>query len=196
MGNASLSTALLVASWVSIDAADLAGASAADMAGASSLTSPRKLTGDEITFKMKASSRQSLGEDICNLVCGGNKSNGDILVKDFLTHKVVVHFNVLRASMVHRVGGKCKGTDIVAPNDWSNSKRNTQFIEQHPKPEQFSGGNSKGPVFSFGVGTGNYRLLLGTPRDEIIAKEYSKTRSGSPVIRAPSPIRITESIEL
>jgi hypothetical protein len=48
---------------------------------------------------------------------------------------------VLSASMIDEVGCKCKSTNIVTPDDRSNSKRDTELTKQHPKPIKLSSNN-------------------------------------------------------
>jgi len=64
------------------------------------------------------------------------------------------------------------------------------------QPGQFGSSISKGLILSFSAGTGNGRLLLGVPREEIRSKEGAKARSGFAVIRAASPVGIREGNKL
>jgi hypothetical protein len=146
--------------------------------------------------KMKPGNGKTFGEYINHLVDCGDESNGGIFVEDLFPHKVVVHFNVLGASMIDRVRGKGKSTNIVTPDDRGNSKRDTEFTKQHLKPVKLGSNNGKRTVFNFRARPRDNWLLLSAPRDERIPKEDSKAICGTAVIRAPCPIRVTKGIEL
>ena len=48
--------------------------------------------------------RQPFSENISELIMGSNKLKKEITSENFLPNKVVVYFNVLRASMKNRIG--------------------------------------------------------------------------------------------
>jgi hypothetical protein len=72
--------------------------------------------------EQETGSRQTFGEDISNPVCCGDKADRNILVKHFLPHKMIVHLNMLRASMEHRI--RCQGKVM-----WSFVYQNISIIK-------------------------------------------------------------------
>ena len=48
---------------------------------------------------------------------GSNKLKKEIMPENFLPNKVVVYFDVLRASMKDRIGSQGKSKDIITPEN-------------------------------------------------------------------------------
>jgi hypothetical protein len=125
-----------------------------------------------------------------------NELNKDVTVEYLLTNKVVIHLNVLCVSIKHWVGSQGQGTNIVTLEDRRCRKKNLEFFEQHLKPKQFSYSNRQRPILYLYAGVNDNYLLLSTLSNEAIAKKNSKLRSGTTIIRATYPIRVTEGIQL
>jgi hypothetical protein len=130
------------------------------------------------------------------LIKCGNELNKDVTVEYLLTNKVVIHFNVLCASMKNWVGSQGQGTNIVTPEDMRCRKKNLEFFEQHSKPKKFSCSNRQRPILYLCAGARDNCLLLSIPSNKAIAKKNSKPRSGTTIIKASCPIRVIEGIQL
>ena len=56
---------------------------------------------------------ERLGEDVGDLPISSNISKFDFTAQDPLTHKVIMHLDVLSASMEHKVFGQLHAIDVV-----------------------------------------------------------------------------------
>jgi hypothetical protein len=72
------------------------------------LTPSRKLMGVRNNHQLdlesqKMSKRRPLGEDICDLIMGGDELDEDVSIKYFLTNEVIVNLNMSGTCMKDRV---------------------------------------------------------------------------------------------
>ena len=83
-----------------------------------------------------------------------------------LTNEVYVELNMLRSTMVERVGGEVDGGDVVTVDERGLVNITKQLLEQLTKPRAFSNGVSHCPILYLGTRAGDGGLSLGGPRDQ------------------------------
>jgi hypothetical protein len=79
---------------------------------------------------------------------------------NLLTHKVNIELNMLRTSMVHRVGGEVDRADVIAVDESGFVNLTKQLLKKLTKPGALSHGVSHGPILCLGAGAGDGGLLL------------------------------------
>jgi len=144
----------------------------------------------------KPGSGQPIGKDICNLISSRYRGDEDIPIEDLLADKVIVNFYMLGMCMKDRIGGECKGTNIVTPGHSSNQKRDLKFTKEHTNPKQLDSNNWEGAIFDLNAWSGHNLLFLSTPRDQAVTKEDNIAIGGAAIIRIACPIGVRKSIEL
>ena len=65
------------------------------------------------------------GEDVSNLVGRRKILNMELVLKDFITNKMKVEFNMLCLCVKHRIGSKMGSTLVVTPKNWWYCRRKT-----------------------------------------------------------------------
>ena len=108
----------------------------------------------------------SLGEDISRLVSRGDGEQLEIAFPKKLVSDVVVDLNVLGAFMEDIIMSNVDSNTIVTIK-WSGSRlRSIPINQKLVKPDKVAGGVNMGMILSLSTRTGNYILLLATPRDK------------------------------
>jgi len=79
--------------------------------------------------------------------------DADFTDGDFVSDKVEVDLNVLRALVLDQIGGHVHCTHIVAINKSGPSQRGVQLQEQLSKPGSLCNTVSNCPIFRFSTGT-------------------------------------------
>ena len=97
--------------------------------------------------KMKARSRKTLGENICQLIIRGNILHFKVSTKYLLTNKMVIHLHMLCMSMKHRIGGNGKSRDIITPEFGRKGKKDAKILENLSKPTKLSSNGCKSSIF-------------------------------------------------
>jgi hypothetical protein len=80
---------------------------------------------------------------------------------NLLTHKVNIELNMLRTSMVHRVGGEVDRADVIAVDKSGLVNITKKLLEQLTDPTAFGHGISHGPILGLSAGAGDRGLSLG-----------------------------------
>jgi hypothetical protein len=70
--------------------------------------------------KLKPGSGLLFGKNMGDLISRRDEGDCNVFLKNLLTHKVVVHLNVLGTGMVDWIGGECKGADVITPHNRSS----------------------------------------------------------------------------
>ena len=83
------------------------------------------------------------GEDISNLVGRGKILNTELVLKNFITNKKKVEFNMLCSCMRHRIGNKMGSTLVVTPQNWWCCRRKTELSEQRLNLSNLRSGSSQ-----------------------------------------------------
>jgi hypothetical protein len=142
------------------------------------------------TKTLKTWCGKSLCKDISYLVISRDKLKTNVTTNYTFANEVIVYLNMLGAAVENRIRSQGQSTGIVTPHDRSGSEIEAKITNDLAKPGKFQSTSGKGAIFSF-CGRMGYRVLfLKQPRDRIIAKKHSDTRSRPPINRVASPISI------
>ena len=82
-----------------------------------------------------------------------------------LTNEVYIELNMLRSTMIDRVGREVNGGDVVAVDERGLVNITKQLLEQLTEPRAFGNGVSHCAILSLGTRAGDGGLSLGGPRD-------------------------------
>ena len=86
--------------------------------------------------------------------------NSNTAKGNLLTHEVNVDLNMLRPSMVHRVGGEVDRADVVAVDKSGLVNITKQLLEQLAYPRALGHGVGHGAILCLGAGAGDCGLPL------------------------------------
>jgi hypothetical protein len=89
----------------------------------------------------------------------------DLSQGNLLTDEVNVDLNMLRATMMDRVGGHVDGTDIVAVNNRRRRDGCMELLEQLTKPTSLGHSVRNNTILSLRTRTRDRSLSFGGPRD-------------------------------
>jgi hypothetical protein len=97
---------------------------------------------------------------------------------------------MLRALMLHRIGGEVDGTDVVAVDEGGALKGAVELVEElaHPGGLRHAVGHSA--VLGLGVGAIDDGLPLGGPGDEVGAQEHGIAGSRPARVGAAFPVSV------
>ena len=79
---------------------------------------------------------------------------------NLLSHEVNIELNMLRPSMVYRVGGEVDRVDVIAVDKSGLVNITKQLLEQLAYPRAFGHGISHGAILCLGVRAGDRGLPL------------------------------------
>ena len=133
---------------------------------------------------------QPLREDISELRHGRDVKDSYIAESNPLTHEMKVDLDVLRALMLHGVGGEVHGAHVVAVDDRRSIRRTPKLVQKLAQPTRLGHDIGHGPVFRLRAGPGDGLLPLGGPRDEIVADEDAVARRGLAGVRTTRPVGV------
>ena len=86
--------------------------------------------------------------------------NSNTAKGNLLAHEVNVELNMLRPSMVHRVGGEVDRADIIAVDKSGLVNITKQLLEQLTYPRALGHGVGHGAILRLGAGAGDRGLRL------------------------------------
>src|SRR4051812_10908006 len=112
-----------------------------------------------------------------------NSSNGNLL-----PNKVNIKLDVLRPTMLNRIGREIYGADVVTVNNSGSVHRMSQFLQKMIKPTCLSNDSSHPTVFSLCTRARNSGLPARRPRHQVITQVHTKSRSRPSCIRTSRPI--------
>jgi nucleoside-triphosphatase THEP1 len=72
----------------------------------------------------------TLGEDVGELQRGGDVENPNVTGGDMLADEVQVNLHVLRALMLHGIGGEVDCTDVVAVDEGGALEGTVELMEE------------------------------------------------------------------
>jgi hypothetical protein len=109
---------------------------------------------------------------------------------------VQVYLHMLRALMLHGIGGEVDGIDVVVVDEGGTLEWAVELVVElaHPRGLRHSVGH--GVVLSLCAGAGDDGLPLGGLGDEVGAQEYDIAGSGSACVRAADPVGVGVDHEL
>ena len=132
-----------------------------------------------------------LCQQISKLIITRYKPNIECFTGYHITHEVKVNFNVLSSSMENRVRRQVNGANVITPQDGRFRQNQAEFLEERLKPLKISCSVSKSLVLGFSTWTSHSGLFAKAPGNQILAKEYAETTSGTTIILITYPISIT-----
>jgi hypothetical protein len=103
---------------------------------------------------------------------------------------------MLRALMLHGIGGEVDGADVVAVDEGGTLEWAMELVEELAQPGGLRHTVVYGVVLSLYAGAGDDGLPLGSPGDEVRAQEYDIARSGSACVGATDPVGVGVDHEL
>jgi hypothetical protein len=104
--------------------------------------------------------REALCHDVSKLVSGGNMKNLDLSKRHLLANEVNVDLDVLRASVVDRVGRHIDGTHVVTVDNGGGGQGNMELLKQLADPAALGDGVGDRTVLGLGAGPGDGGLSL------------------------------------
>ena len=87
-------------------------------------------------------------------------NNPDTAKGNLLAHEVNIELNMLRPSMVHRVGGKVDRADVIAVDKSGLVNITKQLLEQLTYPRALGHDISHSAILCLGAGAGDSGLPL------------------------------------
>jgi len=93
--------------------------------------------------------RERLGEDISELMLGGDMTERDQAIQELLPDKVTIQLDVLRPFMEDRIFGYVNCSLVVTLDGKGSEICNGQLMKQPTEPGQFSNQSSEASVLSF-----------------------------------------------
>jgi hypothetical protein len=109
--------------------------------------------------------------------------------------KVQVDLHVLRALMLHEIGGEVDRVDVVAVDEAGVLEGSVEFVEKLAQPGGLCHAIGHNAVLDLCVGAGDNGLPLGGPKNEICAQEHGIAGSG-PTLGIASPVNVGVHHEL
>ena len=105
-------------------------------------------TGPEL---LENGSRQSFRHDVGELLRRRDVEDPDAPKGHLLTNEVYIELNMLRSTMMDRVGGELNDGDVVAVNERSLVNITKQLLKQLTEPRSFSNSISHCSILSLGT---------------------------------------------
>jgi hypothetical protein len=102
---------------------------------------------------------------------------------------VDVDLDMLRASMMDRVGCHIDSTDVVTVDNGGGVQRDMELLEKLAQPATLDGMGDNA-ILSLGARLGHSGLTLGGPGDQVVAKKDTEAGGRASGVRTPCPVRI------
>jgi hypothetical protein len=109
---------------------------------------------------------------------------------------VQVDLHVLRALMLHGVGGEVDRADVVAVDEGGALEGTVELVEELEQPGGLCHAVGHDTVLGLSAGARDDVLSLGGPRDEVGAQEHDVTGGGPARVEAASPVSVGVDHEL
>jgi hypothetical protein len=103
---------------------------------------------------------------------------------------VQVDLHVLRALMLHGIGGEVDCTDVVAVDEGGALEGTVELVEELSQPGSLCHAIGHGAVLGLSTGARDDGLPLGGPGDEVGAQEHDVTGGGSTCVWTASPVSV------
>jgi hypothetical protein len=103
---------------------------------------------------------------------------------------VQVDLHVLRALMLHGIGGEVDGADIVAVDKGGVLEGTVELVEELSQPGGLGYAVGHGAVLGLSTAARDDGLPLGGTRDEVGAQEHGVTGGGSTHVWTASPVGV------
>lgn len=144
--------------------------------------------------KSKSSSREGLRKDIYNLIFCRDVTNLKVSFCHFLSHKMIINFNMFCPSIKHRINSQVCRAYVITPQKRRLFDENSKLKKERLKPCDFSRCVSYGLEFSFGRRSSNCALLFGWPGDKVMPHVNCITSSGALIINISSPVGVCKGL--
>jgi hypothetical protein len=105
--------------------------------------------------------------------------------------EVRVDLHVLRALMLHGVGGEVDYADVVAVDEGGALEGTVELVEELAQPRGLDHAVGHDTVLGLSTGARDDGLTLGGPRDEVGAQEHGVTGGGPACVGTASPVSIS-----
>ena len=132
----------------------------------------------------------SLGKNISRLVSRGDGEQLEISFLEMLASDVAVDLNVLGAFVEDIIMSNVDSTTIVTIKRSGSGSWSIHVSYEPVKPDKLTSGVGKGTILNLNTGTGNYILLLATPRDKRSTQQEIETCDRASISRITCPVRI------
>jgi hypothetical protein len=103
---------------------------------------------------------------------------------------------MLRALMLHGVGGEVDGADVVAVDEGGALEGAVELVEEFAHPGGLRHAVGHSAVLSLCAGAGDDGLPLGDRGDEVGTQKYSIAESGSACVGSVGPVCVSVDHEL
>jgi hypothetical protein len=103
---------------------------------------------------------------------------------------VQVDLHVLRALMLHGIGGEVDCTDVVAVDEGGALEGTVELVEELSQPGSLCHAVGHDAVLGLSTGARDDGLPLGGPGDEVGAQEHDVTGGGSTCVWTASPVSV------
>jgi hypothetical protein len=116
--------------------------------------------------------------------------NPNVTGNDTLADEVQVDLYVLRALMLHGVGGEVDRADVVAVDEGGTLEGSVEIVEELAQPGCLCHTVGHDTVLGFSAGARDDGLPLGGPRDEVGVQEHGVTGGGPARVGTASPVSV------
>ena len=103
---------------------------------------------------------QSLSHDVHELMCGGDMEHADFPQSILLADEVDVNLDVLRATMLNRIGCHVDCTNVVAIDNGRRRNQDVELLKQLSQPAALSNCMCNSPILCLYIRTGHCSLPL------------------------------------
>jgi hypothetical protein len=122
------------------------------------------------------SSTKGLREDDSELCSGQDAENSNIADGITLVDEVEDNLHVLRALMLHEIGGEKDHVDVVAVDEGGACEGVVELLKQLTEPRRLSHTIGHNTILGLGIGAGDVGLSLRGPIDEVGAQKHDVAR--------------------
>jgi hypothetical protein len=127
---------------------------------------------------------------------GGDAENTNVTGSDTLADEVYVDLHVLRALMLHEIGGEVDCADVIVVDEGGTLKGDMELVEELAQLAGLCHAVGHSAVLGLYAGAGDDELPLRAPGDEVGVQEHDITRCGSVRVGAASPVSVGVNDEL
>jgi hypothetical protein len=102
--------------------------------------------------------------------------DADIVDGDTLADEVVVDHHVLRALVLHEIGGEVDCTDVVTIYESGTQEGDVELLEHLSEPRRLGHAVGHNMILGLNAGPGDDGLPLRGPGDEVSTQEHDGAR--------------------
>ena len=109
---------------------------------------------------------------------------------NLLTDEVDINLNMLRVTMMNRIGRHINGTDVITIDDSRRSNRDVKFLKKLAQLATLGDSMGDGAILSLRAGAGNYSLAFGRPGDKVVTEVDAVAEGGVSRVGTTSPVGV------